>query len=175
MPFFLKSGKDLQSLCQLDRIHEKRCFKKTKSKLFCIIATSFKVALFDRKAWHGSTEIANRAIKKPVTLDGVEFLRRFAMHILPKRFVKIRRYGIYNHTTKRNLKLQFVRDEKPGIGTLIKQKQPKETNLERFERLTGVNPCLCPVCKSGRMAVVREFPRIRSPVLWGGAQTPAQY
>ena len=25
----------------------------------------------------------DRAIKKPVTLDGVEFLRRFAMHILP--------------------------------------------------------------------------------------------
>ena len=59
MPFFLKSGKDLQSLCQLDRIHEKRCFKKTKSKSFCIIATSFKVALFGRKAWHGSTEITN--------------------------------------------------------------------------------------------------------------------
>ena len=129
----------------------------------------------DDKVTFIAKDYRDRAIKKPVTLDGVEFLRRFAMHILPKRFVKIRRYGIYNHTTKRNLKLQFVRDEKPGIGTLIKQKQPKETNLERFERLTGVNPCLCPVCKSGRMAVVREFPRIRSPVLWGGAQTPAQY
>ncbi|MDO9579065.1 MAG: transposase, partial [Bacteroidales bacterium] len=27
---------------------------------------------------------------KPATLSGVEFLRRFCMHILPKRFVKIR-------------------------------------------------------------------------------------
>ena len=47
----------------------------------------------------------DRAVKKPVTLDGIEFLRRFTMHILPVRFVKIRRYGIYNHTVKRKLGL----------------------------------------------------------------------
>ena len=103
------------------------------------------------------------AIKKPVTLDGVEFLRRFLMHVLPTRFVKIRRYGIYNHTVKRNLKLQFTPEESPDIDTLIKRKEPPETNLQRFERLTGVNPCLCPVCKTGRMVVVRELPRIRAP------------
>lgn len=105
----------------------------------------------------------DRSIKKPHTLDGVEFLRRFTMHILPKRFVKIRRYGIYNHTTKRNLALQFVPEEKPGMDAAIKQQQPPETNQQRLERLTGVNPCLCPVCKTGRMVIVKELPRIRSP------------
>ena len=105
----------------------------------------------------------DRAIKKPVTLIGAEFLRRFAMHILPKRFVKIRRFGIYNHTAKRNLGLQFVPEEKPDIDAIIRQQKPPETNVERFERLTGINPCLCPVCKSGKMLVVRELPRIRSP------------
>jgi len=105
----------------------------------------------------------DRAVKKPVTLDGVEFLRRFAMHILPRRFVKIRRFGIYNHTTKRNLALQFVPQEKPDIETIEKRTQPPETNVERFARLTGVNPCLCPVCKTGRMVTIRELPRIRSP------------
>jgi len=105
-----------------------------------------------------------RAVKKPVTLDGIEFLRRFTMHILPVRFVKIRRYGIYNHTAKRRLGLQFAPEEKPSIDTLIKREQPPETNLQRFERLTGVNPCQCPVCKTGHMVVVRELPRIRSPV-----------
>jgi hypothetical protein len=103
------------------------------------------------------------AIKKPVTMDGVEFLRRFTMHILPKRFVKIRRYGIYNHTVKRNLKLQFSPQEKPDIDSLIKRKEPPETNLQRFKRLTGFDPCQCPVCKKGTMIVVRELPRIRSP------------
>ncbi len=113
------------------------------------------------------------AIKKPVTLDGVEFLRRFSMHILPKRFVKIRHYGIYNHTVKRNLALQFTPEEKPDIDTVIKQKQPPETNQQRLERLTGVNPCLCPVCKTGRMVIVRELPRIRSPAWFTAKQTKA--
>ncbi len=105
----------------------------------------------------------DNAIKKPVTLDGVEFLRRFTLHILPSRFVKIRYFGIYNHTTKKNLALQFVPEKKPDIDTLIKNEKPPETRLQRFERLTGFNPCQCPVCKKGRMVVVRDLPRIRSP------------
>ena len=118
-------------------------------------------------------DYCDRAVKKPVTLDGIEFLRRFTMHILPKRFVKIRRYGIYNHTTKRNLALQFVPDEKPGMDVVIKQQQPPETSQQRFERLTGVNPCLCPVCKTGRMVAVRELPRIRSPAWFLPKRPPA--
>ena len=105
----------------------------------------------------------DRTIKKTVTLDGVEFLHRFTMHILPGRFVKIRRYGIYNHTTKRNMKLQFVPEENPDIDTLIKRADTPETNLQRFKRLTGVDPCQCPVCRKGTMRIVRELPRIRSP------------
>ena len=105
----------------------------------------------------------DNAAKKPVTLDGVEFLRRFTMHILPRRFVKIRRFGVYNHTTKQNLALQFVPEAKPDIDDVIKRQQPPETNLQRLERLTGINPCICPVCKKGKMVVVKVFPRIRSP------------
>jgi hypothetical protein len=103
------------------------------------------------------------SVKKSVTLGGVEFLRRFSMHILPKRLVKIRRYGIYNHTAKRNLAIHFTEKEKPDIDALIKQ-QKSETNQQRVERLTGVNPCICPVCKTGRMVIIAELPRIRSPV-----------
>jgi hypothetical protein len=117
----------------------------------------------DGKVTFVAKDYRDRAIKKPVTLQGEEFLRRFAMHILPKRFVKIRRFGIYNHTVKRNLELQFTPEEKPGIEAIIKQQKLPETNIERFERLTGVNPCLCPACKTGRMVAIRELPRIRSP------------
>ena len=105
----------------------------------------------------------DNAVKKTVTLDGIEFLRRFTMHILPWQFVKIRRFGIYNHTTKRNLALKFVPEEKPDIDDIIKRKQPPETNLQRLERLTGINPCICPVCKKGKMILIKILPRIRSP------------
>jgi len=117
----------------------------------------------DGKVTFVAKDYRDRAIKKPVIMNGVEFLRRFTLHILPRRFVKIRRFGIYNHTTKRNLSLQFVPEEKPDMDTLIKKQQPPETNVERFARLTGINPCLCPVCKTGKMVVLRELPRIRSP------------
>lgn len=127
----------------------------------------------DGKVTFVAKDYRDRAIKKPVTLDGVEFLRRFTLHILPRRFVKIRRFGIYNHTVKRSLALQFTPEEKPGIDTLIKRQQPPETNHKRFERLTGINPCLCPVCKNGRMVTIRELPRIRSPA-WGILKKPVK-
>ena len=115
----------------------------------------------------------DRAIKKPVTLDGVEFLRRFTLHILPKRFVKIRHYGIYNHTVKRNLELQFVEQEKnPSVDVLINQKLLPQTRLQRFKSLTGIDPCMCQICKSGRMVAIRELPRIRSPA-WPFTEEPS--
>ena len=102
----------------------------------------------------------DRAQKKPVTMTGVEFLHRFCLHILPKRFVKIRRFGIYNHTTKRNMELQFEQKEpiieEGGHGK-------KETSQEQIKRLTGFDIGQCPKCKKGRMLFVRELPRIRSP------------
>jgi hypothetical protein len=117
----------------------------------------------DGKVTFMAKDYRDRAVKKPVTIDGAEFLRRFTMHILPQRFVKIRRFGIYNHTTKRNLELQFVPQEKPCVEALIKRQQPPETNAERFARLTGIKPCICPVCKTGQMVAIRNLPRIRSP------------
>ena len=108
----------------------------------------------------------DNAVKKTVTLDGIEFLRRFTMHILPRQFVKIRRFGIYNHTTKRNLALKFMPEEKPGIDDIVKRQQPPETKLQRLERLTGINPCICPVCKKGKMILIKILPRIRSPGRW---------
>jgi len=101
----------------------------------------------------------NGVVKKPVSIKAGEFLRRFCMHILPRRFVKIRRFGIYNHTTKRSMDLQFV-PEKP-IG--VKKNMIKETTLDRLMRITGFDALQCPFCKKGKMIIVREIPRIRSP------------
>lgn len=107
-------------------------------------------------------DYSDRAKSKPVTLKGVEFLRRFCMHILPKRFVKIRRYGIYNPTTIRNLDLHFTPEQPPDIEQLVNSVE-KEASAERIKRLTGFDSGQCPKCKKGKMYIVREIPRIRSP------------
>jgi hypothetical protein len=85
------------------------------------------------------------------------------MHILQGRFVKIMRYGKFNHTLKHRLSLQFKVEEKTDIDTQIKQREPKETNQEHFKRLTEVDSCQCLVCKKKRVIKVSELPRIRSP------------
>jgi len=104
----------------------------------------------------------DRAQQKPVPLKGEEFLRRFCLHVMPEGYVRIRRFGIYHHSTKRHLDLQFVPDEKPDIDQLMKPKK-KETAPERILRLTGIDVTKCPHCKKGRLIVRRTLPRIRSP------------
>jgi hypothetical protein len=99
-------------------------------------------------------DYADNANQKRMTLTGVEFLRRFAMHILPRSFVKIRYFGILTSRYKPQVKSL---KGKPDITQLA------ETREQRLVRLTGYNPCQCPKCKTGTMQAVEILPRIRSP------------
>jgi hypothetical protein len=91
---------------------------------------------------------------KPTKLSGVEFLRRFCMHILPKRFVKIRYYGILS--TKQKDRIKSLLAKKPAIKI-------KESRQERIVRLTGFDSRICPVCKTGFMHTIELLPKIRAP------------
>jgi hypothetical protein len=97
----------------------------------------------------------DKANMKPTHLTGVEFLRRFCMHILPLRFVKIRYYGILGSRYKKEV--EPLKD-KPDLT------KPVETKQQRMVRLTGFDPCKCPRCKTGVMITIGELPKIRSPV-----------
>ncbi|MEA3357292.1 MAG: IS91 family transposase [Patescibacteria group bacterium] len=93
--------------------------------------------------------------QKLTTLPGVEFLRRFCMHILPKSFVKIRYYGILsNRYSKKTVLLRSNKSEKP---------KEKESVHQRLKRLTGFDVYKCPHCKKGQMHIIDVLPRIRSP------------
>jgi hypothetical protein len=111
------------------------------------------LSIADGKVTFIAKDYTDRGMKNVVKLDGEEFIRRFSQHILPVGFVKIRHFGIYNHTVKRSLNLVFTVQEKPEA---LKQ---KETTLERFEKITGQTPCCCHVCKTGRMIRIRTLPR----------------
>jgi hypothetical protein len=101
-------------------------------------------------------DYANHAKVLPIAMDGVEFLRRFCMHILPKRFVKIRRFGVYSSRYK-----AITQKLKPKtIDTLLLN---KESRMERLIRVTGFDVTLCPLCKSGKLHSIAELPKIRSP------------
>ncbi len=99
-------------------------------------------------------DYSDNANQKLMTLTGVEFLRRFAMHILPRGFVKIRYFGILTSAYREQVKSL---KSKPDIFQLT------ETRQQRTIRLTGFDSCRCPKCKTGTMQEVEILPRIRCP------------
>ena len=109
----------------------------------------------EKKVTFRHKDYADGAKQKPVKLDGVEFLRRFCQHILPYRFVKIRRYGIYSSRARAERKKQNHRMK-------IRPRE-KESTQDRIKRLTGFDVSRCPFCKRGTMHRVEELPKVRSP------------
>lgn len=86
----------------------------------------------------------NNNQKKTVTMKGVEFIRRFLMHILPKGFVKVRHYGLLaNRNKKTKLKLCRKLTNSPSY-------KPKFEGLSTIEVLSILikrDVTLCPSCK----------------------------
>jgi len=119
------------------------------------ISNSRILGIDDKSVTFLHKDYADNARQKPVKMDGVEFLRRFCLHILPKRFVKIRRFGIYSTSYKK-----MVQKLKPKAGI---EKIIKKTIVERILELTGFDVFLCPICKEGRLHRIDEIPRVRSP------------
>jgi hypothetical protein len=85
---------------------------------------------------------------KEMNLAAEEFIGRFLQHVLPGGLMRIRYYG-FLQGGQREEKLKRIREllgdhsEKP--------RSIKETIEALYERLTGVNPCICPICSKGRM------------------------
>ena len=89
---------------------------------------------------------------KKMVLPVDEFIRRFLLHVLPYRFMKIRYYGFLANKNRRKSILLIRR----LIGIAV-EVIPfiKETLQEKILRITGKDIYLCPVCKQGRMTCQR--------------------
>ncbi len=85
--------------------------------------------------------------QKEMTLSVAEFLRRFELHILPKRFVKIRHYGLLQNRGKIK-RLNAIRKQL-DLGILLpKVKVPvSQRMLEKY----GKDITLCPKCNKGKL------------------------
>ena len=92
---------------------------------------------------------------KEMTLSAVEFIRRFLLHVLPFRFMKIRYYGFLANICK-NKSILLIRRL---IGKDMEAKIfIEETLQEKVLRLTGKDITLCPYCKVGRMMYLAMLP-----------------
>lgn len=79
--------------------------------------------------------------QKLMTLCNAEFIRRFAIHILPKRFVRIRHYGILSSSWKR--------------GRL--QNLQQQLNVQRSATKPKTMLHKCPCCKTGTLVTIEVF------------------
>ena len=84
--------------------------------------------------------------EKLMTLDISEFIRRFLLHILPPRFVKIRYYGFFSN---RNRRIKISRCQKL-LGMSIFLNRPKST-LDLLVKFLGFDPTICRSCGVGKM------------------------
>ena len=95
--------------------------------------------------------------KQLVRLDGVEFLRRFLLHVLPTGIKRIRHYGILASARKKT-KLAAARLalDMPAIN-------PKAIeSAEAFmKRVTLMEVLRCPCCKTGVLHVVATLLGLR--------------
>lgn len=108
----------------------------------------------NRKVTFTYKDYAHGSVTKLMTLDAHEFLRRFCLHILPPKFVKIRHYGFLSSRGKIKLKIRQVQ-----LG-ILPPKHQKQTGIpfaEIARTRLGFDPEACPCCKTGKMIIVMQF------------------
>jgi len=99
-------------------------------------------------------DYADHNRKKIMTLEGVEFLRRFLMHVLPDGFMRIRHFGFLANCI-RQLRVPLLRQLLKVTGSvtrITKVIKPCEP-----EKLT----CLCPACHQGNMRSLYHIPSLK--------------
>jgi hypothetical protein len=98
-------------------------------------------------------DYADHNRQKTMTLKAEEFIRRFLLHVLPSRFVRIRHFGLLANRKRKNT-ISLCRKILGEGKTVTQQNAGKETWQEQLFRICGIDVTLCPVCHKGRMCMV---------------------
>lgn len=124
----------------------------TKHRILCITEHSVTFKYKD---------YADRNKQKILPLSIAEFLRRFELHFLPRRFIKIHHYGFLQNQGK-TVRLNAARKQ------LKLPPLPPKINIPVAVRLLekyGTDITLCPKCKQGELVLVAiVYPTIFEPI-----------
>jgi hypothetical protein len=94
-------------------------------------------------------DYGDRARTKTMTLDAVEFIRRFLLHVLPSGFVRIRQFGFLANR---------VRQHQLARCRVLLAVVPLPTSANSGSTDTDLpDPHACPVCKLGRLLLIGLF------------------
>lgn len=107
------------------------------------ISNSRLIAMEDDRVRFHYKDYADGNQKKQMTLDAEEFIRRFLLHVLPKRFVRIRHYGLMagrnvdTRLERCRALLESAKEPTPPAAS------PSALNLPNPEH----DPVTCPRCR----------------------------
>ena len=92
--------------------------------------------------------------EKSMTLDAVEFIRRFLLHVLPSGFMHIRHYGFLSNRNRK--------EKLPLCRILIEANEADQTSsaspeAETYDILKIDDLSICPSCKKGRMVMIERL------------------
>jgi len=104
----------------------------------------------------------NGGAVKTMTLDAVEFMCRFLLHVLPHGFMKIRHYGFLGNPGKKKA-LDLCKELIGGKDTNDESKETPQTWQELLFHLTGRDPTICPNCGKGHLVLFMELPAKSGP------------
>jgi hypothetical protein len=106
----------------------------------------------------GYKDYADGARRRSMTLPLPEFLRRFCLHILPPRFVKIRSYGLLCNR-ERSTRIEQAR------ALLGQSSTVPEPWLEKALQVKHVEPppLVCPHCGCQTLVLIRVIQRPKAP------------
>lgn len=165
MAFLLENGTPIQMALRrklYDKnwvVYAKEPFKNADSVIEYLGRYTHKIAISnhriksiqDGEMTFTYKDYAHGSVTKTMNLDTHEFLRRFCLHILPQKFVKIRHYGCLSSRGKLKLKVHQLKMD------ILPEKTGKLTNAEVLKLATGHDIEQCPCCKTGRMIIVMQF------------------
>lgn len=113
------------------------------------------IAMHENKVMFHYQDRSDRNTRKIMTLDAVEFIRRFLLHVLPDGFMRIRHYGfLANRSKKQDLNRIRVLLNCTSQSSSPADKSTQELMLQ----LTGMDITKCPACRKGIMKQISEIP-----------------
>jgi len=101
---------------------------------------------------------------KTTSLEAPEFIRRYLLHVLPPGFHRIRYCGLFaNRWRTANLeRCRALLGAQPPEAERTADDagdQESESWEQRLRRLPGIDPTVCPVCKTGRLVHIETLKR----------------
>jgi hypothetical protein len=143
-------------------VYAKRPFAGPGQVLAYLSRYTHRVALSPRRllATDGTSvtfaykDYADASREKTMTLARAEFVRRFSLHVLPERFVKIRHYGLLGNRQKQ-ARLAVAR-KLLGVAPLSPPTESKP--LPELLRAPLTAPACCPFCQRPGLVKVGAVP-----------------